>query len=184
MTAPCFVNFPFFDLGEFVLREVKESDALHYLNYMSSTEVKDSVPDYLIPNSLAQSVQELRYWKNLFEIKRGFFWAIAKKTNNKLVGTIGFNFLNLNSKKGEINYDLNPEYWSKGIVSSALKKVMEFSAEIGLVRVQATVLTDNKRSISVLERAEFELEGVLRNYEYLGGLHRDSYMYAKLFTNL
>lgn len=182
MSTECFVKFPFFDLGEFVLREINESDALHYLAYISLPDVSKTVPDYLVPKSLKQSVQELRYWKDLFDSHRGFFWAIAKKNNNKLIGTIGFNFMSLVSKKGEINYDLHPDYWGRGIMTAALAEVLEFSSEIGLTRIQATVIEGNERSVRVLEKAGFELEGLLRSYEYSNGVHKNSYMYSKLLS--
>ncbi len=176
-----FIKFPFFDLGDFLLRELKETDALHYLMYMGHPEVSKNVPEYLVPKSLEHAHLELRYWRDLFSSRKGFFWGIARKNNNKLIGTIGFNFINFFNKKGEINYDLSPDYWGKGIMSMALAQVMDFSNSIGLVRVQATVLEDNARSIKLLESNGFVKEGLLQNYEYVGGNYLNSYMYAKVF---
>jgi [ribosomal protein S5]-alanine N-acetyltransferase len=177
----CFLKFPFFDLGDFLLRELKESDALHYLMYMEHPEVSKNIPDYMVPKSLSHAHMELRYWRDMFHSKKGFFWGVAKKSNNKLVGTIGFNFINFFNKKGEINYDLNRDYWGKGIMTSALTQVVEFSRDIGLVRIQATALEDNARSIKLLESGGFTREGLLKNYELVGDSYYNSYMYAKIF---
>jgi ribosomal-protein-alanine N-acetyltransferase len=176
-----FLRFPFFDLGDFLLRELKESDALQYLTYMQQPEVAISIPEYMVPRSLQHSSMELQYWKDLFHSKKGFFWGIAKKSNNKLVGTIGFNFINFFNKKGEINYDLNREYWGKGIMRAALAQVLDFSNSIGLVRVQATVLEDNSRSIKLLEKGGFVKEGLLQKYELVKGEYLNSLMYAKIY---
>jgi ribosomal-protein-alanine N-acetyltransferase len=181
-TLDSFIKFPFFDLGDFLLRELKETDALQYLMYMGHPEVSKNVPEYLVPKSLDHAHLELRYWRDLFPSKKGFFWGIAKKNNNKLIGTIGFNFINFFNKKGEINYDLNPDYWGKGIMTKALTQVIDFSNSLELVRIQATVLEDNARSIKLLESNGFTKEGLLQNYEYVNGIHLNSYMYAKTFN--
>jgi ribosomal-protein-alanine N-acetyltransferase len=178
----CFIKFPFFDLGDFFLRELKESDSLHYLMYMEHPEVSKNIPEYMVPRSLMHAQMELRYWKDLFQSRKGFFWGIAKKNNNKLIGTIGFNFVNFFNKKGEINYDLNRDHWGKGIMTACLAQVMNFSSEIGLTRIQATVLQDNSRSIKLLESEGFAQEGLLKNYEFVDGVHKNSYMYAKILA--
>ncbi|WP_425531288.1 GNAT family N-acetyltransferase [Metallibacterium scheffleri] len=47
-----------------------------------------------------------------------------------------------------------------------------------IVRVQATVLESNARSIAVLERCGFAREGLLRSYRKVCGRHGNFYMYA------
>jgi ribosomal-protein-alanine N-acetyltransferase len=46
--------------------------------------------------------------------------------------------------------------------------------------VQATVITDNDRSIKVLERCGFIKEGLLQKYEVVEGEHKDYYMYGRV----
>lgn len=175
-----FVRFPFFDMGDFIMRELKTADAPLYLEYMTKPEVAEYVPDYMVPYDLEKANIEIRYWMNLFLQKRGFFWGIAKKNNDKLFGTIGFNFINFFNKKGEINYDLAYESWGRGVMKKCLNKVLEFSKSVGLVRVQATTVVDNLRSIKLLESCGFNREGTMKNYESLRGKYHDSFMYSKI----
>jgi ribosomal-protein-alanine N-acetyltransferase len=50
----------------------------------------------------------------------------------------------------------------------------------GLLRVQATVLTTNTRSVRVLERCGFDREGLLRRYRLVRGAPGDFWMYSRL----
>ena len=48
----------------------------------------------------------------------------------------------------------------------------------GMARIQATVLESNARSISVLERCGFELEGLMKSFRMVRGKPGNFYMYA------
>ena len=63
----------------------------------------------------------------------------------------------------------------------SINGILKF-ADVGLelVRVQATVIIDNERSISVLERTGFKKEGLLEKYEIVEGEHKDYYMYSRV----
>lgn len=49
---------------------------------------------------------------------------------------------------------------------------------VGLLRVQATALSSNTRSMKVLERCGFEREGLLRSYRLVRGQPGDFWMFA------
>ncbi|MDX1924448.1 MAG: GNAT family protein, partial [Rickettsiaceae bacterium] len=81
--------------------------------------------------------------------------------------------------RGEISYDLDKNYWGKGIMINAVFKIVEFAfGKLNLVRIQATVGKHNPRSIKLLENLNFKKEGELACYEKLKGKHYDFYMYA------
>jgi ribosomal-protein-alanine N-acetyltransferase len=50
--------------------------------------------------------------------------------------------------------------------------------DAGIIRVQATVLESNARSIATLERMLFVREGLLRSYKLVRGKPGNFYMYA------
>ncbi|MBA2628637.1 MAG: GNAT family N-acetyltransferase, partial [Rickettsiaceae bacterium] len=62
-----------------------------------------------------------------------------------------------------------------------IKGILHF-ADFGLalVRIQATVITDNEKSIKVLERCGFEKEGFMKKYEVVEGQHKDYYMFGRV----
>lgn len=173
--------FPRMDLGEYILRELEDDDAKNYFEYMSRKEVTPFLTDDNRTTSLEKAQKELSYWKSLFQNKRGFYWGIATKNDNGLIGTAGFNMISIAHLRGEISYDLNPDFWGKGIMVKSMRQILKFADEqLGLVRVQATVITTNERSIKLLNKCEFNKEGLLKKFEIVDGKHRDYYLYAKV----
>jgi [ribosomal protein S5]-alanine N-acetyltransferase len=163
-----------------ILRELTEGDASAYLNYMSNSKMLPYLTDANRPDSAEEAKKEMRYWGNLFRNKQSFYWGIALREDNKLIGTAGFNTINSHHLRAEISYDLDPNYWGKGIMLKSVKNILKFAdASLNLVRVQATVIVDNDASIKLLERCGFEKEGLLKKYEIVGNEYKDYYMYAR-----
>jgi ribosomal-protein-alanine N-acetyltransferase len=175
-----YYQFPVIDLGDIVLRELTVDDAEDYFGYMSKPEMLPCVTDNNMPLNVAQAEEELKYWSSLFRNQRGFYWGIALKHNNQLIGTAGFNSLSTMHLKAEISYDLDPIFWGQGMMLESIKNILRFIEYAGIVRIQAAVIIDNTRSINVLERCNFVKEGCLKKYEIVQGVHKDYYMYAKV----
>lgn len=176
-----FNNFPVLDLGDIILREIEISDAPDYFDYMSRKEMESFLTKDNMPESLEKAVEEVKYWGSLFPSKRSIYWAIALKDTNKMIGTAGFNVISFPNSRAELSYDLSPDYWGKGVMLKSIKGILTFSDQsLEIVRVQATVITDNERSIKVLERCGFKKEGILEKYEVVEGQHKDYYMYGRV----
>ena len=176
-----FYDFPALDLGNIVLREIQESDAQDYFEYMNNKAMEGFLTQENRPSSIKEAIEEVKYWKSLFPHKRSIYWAIALKENNQMIGTAGFNLISFPNSRAEISYDLNPEYWGRGIMLTSINAILKFAdIALELVRVQATVITDNERSIKLLERAGFKKEGLLEKYEVVEGEHKDYYMYGRV----
>jgi RimJ/RimL family protein N-acetyltransferase len=83
----------------------------------------------------------------------------------------------------EIGYCVGRRWWGKGLMSEALDMLMAtLRADPDVYRVWATCNVDNERSVRLLERADFTLEGRLARhtiYPNLGPEPRDSLLYAK-----
>ncbi|MFY9589186.1 GNAT family N-acetyltransferase [Rickettsia endosymbiont of Halotydeus destructor] len=173
-------SFPVLDLNDIVLRELADTDAEDYFNYMNKPEIALYLTDSNRPSNLEEALSEVRYWGNLHKNQRSFYWGIALKNNNKLIGTAGFNVITTSHLKAEISYDLDPEFWGQGIMLKSIKNILKLADYMGLMRIQATVITDNYRSITLLERCGFVQEGVLKKYEIVAGEHKDYYMYARV----
>jgi [ribosomal protein S5]-alanine N-acetyltransferase len=110
-------------------------------------------------------------------------FAIAERSSDQLVGTIGFHTVSPENRSAELAYDLAPDWWGKGIASEMCRVMVEWAhSHVGLLRVQATVLTTNSRSIEVLQRCGFKREGLLRSYRIIRGRPGDFWMYSHVFT--
>jgi ribosomal-protein-alanine N-acetyltransferase len=105
--------------------------------------------------------------------------AIAERATDRLIGTIGFHSVSPENRSAELAYDLSPPWWGKGIASQACEVMVQWAhLHVGLLRVQATVLTSNSRSIEVLQRCGFKREGLMRSYRIVRGKPGDFWMYS------
>lgn len=108
-------------------------------------------------------------------------FAIVLRSSGALVGTIGFHSLSLPNKSAEIAYDLAPGVWGEGIAPSACTAMVTWAFErLGVVRIQATALDTNTRTVRVLEKCGFQREGLLRNFRMVRGEPRDFWIYAHI----
>lgn len=173
-------KFPLIDLNDIILRELTDEDAEDYFQYMNKPAMLPFLAQNNIPSTVELALDEVRYWSSLFHNKRSFYWAIALKDTNQLIGTAGFNTISQIHSRAEISYDLDFNYWGKGIMLKAIKGILRFADYTGIVRTQATVIIDNVRSINTLERCGFIKEGLLKKYEFVNKQHKDYFMYSRV----
>jgi len=91
---------------------------------------------------------------------QGVFWALTLIGETKLIGTVVYYNIDREKSKAEIGYEMLPEYQGKGLMSEALKKVIEFGfEELEFKEIVAEPNEKNERSIRLLEKFGFELKG-------------------------
>lgn len=87
----------------------------------------------------------------------------------------------MRDSRAEVVFDLSPLWWRKGIATHVCAVLVDWAhQQVGVHRVQATVLQSNLRSAAVLERCGFAFEGLLRSYRLVRGTPGDFGMYAHL----
>jgi ribosomal-protein-alanine N-acetyltransferase len=185
MSEDFFASFPKIELKDAILRELNVDDIKSFYNYLSDPEVNRFICDDDIPKTLHEAEIELNYWTDLFKNRRSVYWAIAKKSNNQLIGTCGFNVWSRTHRRVEISYDLVRKEWGKGLMTKVLRSVCDIAfIRMNVNRIQATVAHDNIGSIKVLTKLGFKQEGSLREYGVLHGVKKDFYMYSLLSNDL
>jgi [ribosomal protein S5]-alanine N-acetyltransferase len=108
-----------------------------------------------------------------------FRLAIADRSHGRMLGSIGFHTVSPENRTAELAYDLSPPAWGQGIASAMAKILVDWAhGHVGLLRVQATALSSNTRSMKVLARCGFEREGLLRSYRLVRGRPGDFWMFA------
>lgn len=108
-------------------------------------------------------------------------WDIQSKSNNLIVGNLGFHNLLLQHKRSEIGYWCKPDWRSKGVITESLNKVIIYGfEEILLNRIEAYLDVDNIVSEKVLLKCNFSREGLLREHYIDHGKVCDSYVYSLL----
>ena len=113
------------------------------------------------------------------------FLALYRRDNKQFIGESGIIARNSHANRCEIGYNLLPEFWNQGFATEiAVSLVSHGICELGYERVEALVLSDNKASCRVLEKAGFQCEGVLRHFNKSGNKYRDVNYYGLISSDI
>lgn len=107
-------------------------------------------------------------------------FAYAVDIDGTAVGSIGaFRQGNIHFRTAELGYYLDEKYWGKGVMTQAVRLLCEkIFAETDIIRIYAEPFAYNTGSRRVLEKAGFQLEGILKNNAVKNGRALDMAMYA------
>ena len=176
--------FPVLTTQRLLLREFSPEDVPGVYEILS----REDVNTYLETDTLKfieEAETRVRGRTNLFYDKMGFRWAITlRETPGKLIGSCGFFSVRRGTQTMEMGYELHPVFWGKGIMSEALRAMIDFAFGpqdlLPVHRMEAIVMPDNIASIRVLEKLGFALEGVRREFGFWKGRYQDVYLFALL----
>lgn len=171
-----FTELPALKHEDVFLRELVGGDIQAWYNYLCLVEVFE----HTSWNVQAQSELVHYVWKpEEFTPSSLLRFAVALRSTNQLVGTAGFHTVSPQNRTAEIAYDLAPEMWGKGMATAICRELVRWAhTSAGIIRVQASVLESNARSIRVLERCGFVREGLLRSYRIVRGSPGNFFMYS------
>lgn len=179
MSLPIYPSsFPALDVDDqIVLREQTLEDTENFFRYYTDPDVGK----YILaskPATLLDASREVQYCRNLFYSKNGMYWALARKSDNAMIGAIGLYINNLHHR-AEITYDLSRDYWRKGIMKKAMRIVLQYAFHtMKLSRVEAVTRHDNQASLALLKSLGFAHEGRLKNYRYFDNQSWDIEMFG------
>lgn len=162
-----------------VVRPLTVTDLPAWFRYLSLPQVHEHTSwDVRLPDELLGHVRSVDVEHGLAEPVR---FALALRTNDQLVGTAGFHSVSAEHHRAELAYDLDPRFWGQGIATHVGEQLTQWAHQHGdVLRVQATVLGTNTRSLRVLARCGFEREGLLRGYRLVRGVPGDFWMWSHL----
>lgn len=107
--------------------------------------------------------------------------AIVIKSENLLIGTIGYLNWEKIHKRIEIGYASAREHWNKGYTTEAAQALVDhLFRTTDLVRIEARCEPENIGSWQVMEKIGMRCEGILRKHVFANGRHRDMKLYSIL----
>ena len=102
-------------------------------------------------------------------------------SNNKIVGVVGYNQLDLVNGVGIIGYWLSEEHTGKGVMTKAVKEVIHMGfGSWPLQKVEIHCAVDNNSSRAIPERLGFREEGTIRRTAKVSETHHDHVIYGLL----
>ncbi|UII55324.1 GNAT family N-acetyltransferase [Cytobacillus spongiae] len=175
-----FEVFPALQTERLHLRKLELSDSIELYSYFSLEEVTKyyDVETFRTEQEAEELIESLFF---SYEQGKQIRWGITKKETNELIGTCGFHSIDRTHSKLEVGYDLHPDYWSLGIMSEAMHRIISYAfEEMDVNRIEAFYFPKNIASKRVLEKNGFQHEGILRKRF----LHKGSYLDAVLTAKL
>ncbi len=108
-------------------------------------------------------------------------WGVARKTDNRVIGTCTLAQIDTQNRRAEIGYILAREYWGQGMMREALTALCNFAfTTMNLNRIEADVDPRNAASLRILDRLGFQREGLFRERWIVGDEIQDSAMLGLL----
>jgi ribosomal-protein-alanine N-acetyltransferase len=122
-----------------------------------------------------------QYWRDIDE-DVAYPYFIYDRSGETLVGALTLSNVRRGvAQTGTLGYWIGAPHARRGYMTSAVRLTLEFAfRHLGLHRVEASCLPNNRASIGLLEKCGFEREGVARGYLKIAGEWRDHLLFARL----
>ena len=180
------INFhPFQNLESerLLLRRLNDDDVNEVLELRGNPEVMKYVPRPLI-NTKEEALAHIALIEDKVVNNIGINWAITLKGNSKMIGIMGHYRIQPENYRAEIGYMLLPQYHGKGIITEAVKIVVQYGFEqMQLHSIEAVIDPKNIASEKVLQKNGFVKEAHLLENEFYDGKFLDTVIYSLLKRN-
>ena len=158
-------GFPTLTTERLVLREVVSSDADDLLAFRGDPEVQQY---NLAPmKDTREALALVRTMQGWYASRYAIQWGITLRGEDRVLGLCGIHDWSRERRRAAVGYDLARSHWGRGIASEAMRAVVRFAfEELDLVHLYALTVTENARSIRLLERLGFQFERVREEHAW------------------
>ncbi|MCI8508441.1 MAG: GNAT family N-acetyltransferase [Lachnospiraceae bacterium] len=162
------------------IREWNLSDAEDLAKIINNKNILSNLRDGLPYPYMVKDAEEFIMAMLSSDKTKTFAFAIT--VDDRVIGSIGvFRCENIHFRTAEMGYYIGEPYWGKGLGTSAVEQVCSYIfRHTDIIRIFAEPFAYNTASCRVLEKAGFQLEGVLRNNAVKNGQILDMKMYSKI----
>lgn len=161
-----------------MIREWKMEDAARLAEMLNNRNILNNLRDGLPYPYTEKDAEE--YIASMLCADKTKTFAFAITAEDKVVGSIGVFWCdNIHSRTAEMGYYIGEPYWGRGLGTSAVTQVCQYIFDhTDIIRIFAEPFAYNTASCRVLEKAGFQLEGLLRSNAVKNGRVVDMKMYS------
>lgn len=146
-----------------VLRKFELTDAEDMFNNWASSDKVTKYMTWQSYKSVTDVCGYIEYIKSEYDNNNHYDWIIELKKNHQAIGSIGVVGLREDIEEIEIGYCLSHEYWHKGIMTEAFKRLIDFFfKEVEVNRIMARYDVNNPNSGGVMKKCGLKYEGTHR----------------------
>lgn len=173
-----FGEFPVLKTPRLTLRGITAQDAKAIYGMRSNGRVnqfiaRPNMDDEKHALSLAERTAQA------FENRQAIGWAGVLRDRLEIIGTCGFNSIDVPNMHAEIGGEMATEYWGKHLAGEAFAVIVQFGLEtMNLQTIEAKVSPDNRSAIHLMEQAGFVKEAHFKNRIYFNGEFLDMAVYT------
>ena len=163
----------------FTLRSWNLDDLDNLVKFANNKKIADNLIDaFPHPYSREDGIAYITAWNPDSLHQPGSVFAI--ETDGIACGSIGiFPQTDVYRKNAEMGYWLAEEYWGRGIMTEAVKQIIEYGFKtFDISRIFARSFSTNLASQRVLEKAGLKLEAKLEKSIIKNGLYLDELIYS------
>jgi ribosomal-protein-alanine N-acetyltransferase len=162
------------------LKQITPADAPALFDLRSSKEVVKYLDRPTVKN-IGDALALIQLMTELLKQNEAATWGIYLKEGSPLVSNIGFWRIQKENYRAEIGYLLHPSLKGRGIMSEAMKAVLQYGfGTMKLHSVEANVNPGNVASVNLLERHSFVREAYFREKYFYDGKFLDNAIYSLL----
>ena len=172
---------------KFILRPATLKDAHDFFEYFSQEKVLRYLPFNTHKTILQTKIFIVSFFINNYKKGNVGNYAIHYKRDNKVIGNIGLNNINPNSKSAEIGICINPKYWGHNFATELTVITLITGFELlNLDKLIALTYTKNKYTPKSLENLGFKYINTFKTKTYGNTCHRfelsrDDYLILKKY---
>jgi len=156
-----------------ILRRFVEGDAQAMFDNWASRSENLTYVTWNPHLNVEQTRNSIGNWVAFYDNPNYYKWAICLKENpEQVIGDISIIEMNEDDSSCEIGYVLGKNYWSRGLMTEALKAVLDFCfTQAGFQEVKARYVSLNPASSRVMEKAGMSYLKTITN-----GVERKGYL--------
>jgi len=175
--------------GRLMLREYSQDDR-HDLYKLFTEKFVSTYEAHLQVKSVSDVKDYIKFhMDNAVSPNRTHYYFVIKlRDTGGFAGSIGYSFVEdttINGVTGpvmELEYYLLEEHWNNGYTSEALKRVIAFAFENGVVKIFAQCHVDNPRSANVMMKCGMYKSAVQPEPKAYNGVMKENVRYETSIT--
>ena len=173
-------SMPTLETPRLRLRKLSMRDAQDIFDYSQDPQVARYVL-WEAQTSLSEARSYIRFMLRKYRLGEPASWGIEWKETGRIIGTIGFMWIQRDNAAAEVGYSLSRAYWNRGIMTEALREILRYGfRSMNLNRIEAQHETENPASGAVMRKCGMQREGTLRQRLLNKGRFVDVELYAIL----
>ncbi len=166
------IPFPFLNTERLYLRKILPSD-LDQVHYFRSDKEINKFIKRPQPQTLEMAAAHIEKISAEIRTNKSITWGIMLQDSQVLIGSICLWKFSEDMKTAEVGYDLDPKFHGKGIMSEALKAVLDFAFNrSGFETIKAYTDFRNISSKKLLK-----LHGFIPSYVFIDPNNQDNTVY-------